>query len=152
MCIFVEELCLVAARQVSRHLKGRSVVCRARLSTTSLPLLAPPRPPFLRFSSPCSMLGIHGLQTKQANKQNNRKTHQPDKAGLGLGERDGERSCLFSGPVSFHCDGRGGLPGHGYPHLCLTSSRDQGGPQSALKHPLLTQYTAGGVQGPVAFT
>lgn len=31
------------------------------------------------------MLGIHELQTKQANKQNNRKTHHPDEVGLGLG-------------------------------------------------------------------
>lgn len=41
-----------------------------------------------------SMLGIHGFQTKQANKQNNRKTHHPDKLGLGLRER--WRAILFA--------------------------------------------------------
>lgn len=152
LCIFVEQLCLVASRRFSRHLKGRSV-CQASLSSASSPLSSSLR--VLRFpASPLYiMLGIHGLQTKQANKQNNRKTHHPDKVGLGLGERDGgERSCLLSGPVPFHCDGREGLPGHGYPHFCLTSSGDQGGSQSALTHHLLTQYTAGCIHGPVAFT
>lgn len=85
LCIFVEQLCPVASRQVSRHLKGRSV-CHTS---------SPTPPPLLYVlhsaASPLhSMLGIHGLQTKQANKQNNRKTHHPDMAGLGLGGRWGE--------------------------------------------------------------
>lgn len=93
LCVFVEQLCPLASRQVSRHLKGRSVW---HTSSGNPPPHLPH--PYLSFTSSISllfplwysMLGIHGLQTKQANKQNNRKTHHPDKVGLGLRERWGE--------------------------------------------------------------
>lgn len=54
LCIFVEQLCLVASRQVSRHLKGRSV-CHASSSpppnTHTSSYTSPLRPPFLCFFS-----------------------------------------------------------------------------------------------------
>lgn len=139
--IFVEQLFLVASLQVSRHLKGRP----ARY-TSSPPRRPHPQPPLLHSRS---MLGYPWAPDQTSKQTEQQKNPSPRRGWSGLGEvrrggvGNGERSCLLSGPVPFHCDGRGGLPGHGYPHFCLTSRGDQGGPQCALTHHLLTQYTDG---------
>lgn len=151
LCIFVEQLCLVASRQVSRHLKGRSV-CHASLPPSLLDTTtSPSHPSFLRFSSllHAGYPWAPDQTSKQTEQQKNPSSRQ---CWSGLGGEMGRDLCLLSGPVPFHCDGREALPGHSYPHICLTSKGDQGGPQSALIHHLPTQYTTGCIHGPVAFT
>lgn len=99
-----------------------------------------PRPPVnLFFISVSFFLFIHvgcpcawDQTSKQTNKQNNRKTHHPDKVGLSLRERWGKRSCLLTGPVPFHCDGRGGLPGHDYTHTSVWLLGWRGSSQSSV--------------------
>lgn len=130
LCIFVEQLYPVASRQVSRHLKGRSV-CHTSSSPLLPTLTSPPllssmsSIPLLLLSTPCWV-----SMGSRPNKQTNRTTEKAitQTRLVWAWGSDGERSCLLSGPVPFHSDGREGLPGHSDPHFCLTSRRDHGGP------------------------
>lgn len=111
--VFVEQLCLVDCQQVSRQdtINAEGGLCHSPLSFHPSSIST-----FFLFSY---TFDIHWLQTKQANKQNNRKkTINQTRLGW-AGGWDGERSCLLCRPVPFHCDGSGGLPGHGYTHTCV---------------------------------
>ncbi len=150
LCIFVEQLCPVASRQVSRHLKGRSV-CH----TSSPP--APSSPPLLSsmssippllLSAPCWV-----SMGSRPNKQTNRTTEKPitqTRLAWAWG-RDGERSCLlfWAGSISLWWQRR--PPRTRLPTLLFDF---QGGSRwsPALTHHLPTQYTAGCSHGPLAFT
>lgn len=90
LCVFVEQLCLVASRQVSRHLEGRSA-CHA-----------PSQPPSTAASSRfCSVSSVPPLllsapcwvsMSFRPNKQTNRTTEKPitrTRSGWAWGERWG---------------------------------------------------------------
>lgn len=111
LCVFIEQLCLVTPQQVSHHLRGRPA-CHA----SSLPFIhlsAPRLPPPQFFSTPC-WVSIGFRPNRQTNRTTTKKKTITRTRLVWALARDGERSCLLSGPVPFHCDGREGLPGHGY--------------------------------------
>lgn len=151
LCIFVEQLCLVASRHFSRHLKGRSV-CHASLSSASSPLCSLLSPP-CSLLSPCFSSLLHAgypWAPDQTSKQTEQqKNPSPRQGWSGLGGRE----ILFTfraSSISLWWQRR--PPRTRLSTLLLTSSGDQGASQSALTHHLLTQYTAGCIHGPVAFT
>lgn len=107
---------------------------------------SPLRPSFPYFPSPppppprYSMLSICGFQTKQANKQNNRKTHHADKLGPGLeGVMERDLVCF---PGQFHFSVMAEKASQDTETLtsCLTS---RGRIKVVLLRRRVTQYTAG---------
>lgn len=150
--MFIEQLCLVTPQMVSHHLRGEA--CASRI-------LTPLHPP-VRSSPPastalfCSMLGIHGLQTKQANKQNNRKKKKKPSprqgwSGLWL---EMERDLVCSqGQFHFTVMAEKASQDMAIPRPLFNFQWGVGGSGlPTLTHHPLTQYTAGCSHSSIAFT
>lgn len=136
LCVFVEQLWPVASRQVTRHLEGRSA-CPTSPSSSPVPT-SPLRPSLPHLPPPpllhAEYLRVPDQTSKQTEQQKNPSRRQARPRAWG---RDGERSCLLSGPVPFQCDGGEGLPGHRDPGFLFDfQGENQGGPLASSCDPI----------------
>lgn len=149
VALILKFVCICRAALARRFSAGHSSP-RGEVRVSHFPIKQAPYPPLLcALHSPTlhplrrhySMLSICGFQTKQANKQNNRKTHHADKLGPALeGEMERDLVCF---PGQFHFSAMAEKASQDTETLtcCLTS---RGRIKVVLwRRGRVTQYTAG---------